>query len=197
MSCSYSSSSVRQEGKNGRIGSTRWCCFVWRLSLTLCCSALVLAVLCKSMQYLYFKAITTCALKPLFHLLHPFLPLPRLIYFLPLALLYVHNCLILSANFLSVQADVSWSGHQTSLNWGNHLAHMNLLLSSTVPLFKWSPHHLKGRDIFKCFSKSPLPKNSFAQGITLWKKMRAHLVNDKSSVMDVAVFTGGQVGGKW
>lgn len=135
MSCSYSSSSVRQEGKNGRIGSTRWCCFVWRLSLTLCYSALVLAFLCKSMQYLYFKAITKCSLKPLFHLLYPFLPLPHLVYFLPLALLYVHNCLILSANFFSVQADVSWSGHQTSLNWGNHLAHMDLLLSSTVPFF--------------------------------------------------------------
>lgn len=33
--------------------------------------------------------------------------------------------------FFSVQADVSWSGHQTSLNWGNNLANRDLLLSST------------------------------------------------------------------
>lgn len=74
--------------------------------VTLCCSASVLAFLCKNMQYLYFKAITKCALKPLFYLLPPCLSLPYL--FLPLALLYVHDCLILSANFF--QSRQMWVG---------------------------------------------------------------------------------------
>lgn len=85
----------------------------------------------------------------------PFPPSHTLFVFLPFVLFYVHNCLILSADFFQGK---QWcrSGHQISLNWGNNLAHTDLFLSSlqSLPPFRCSPGHLKGK---QHFFRSPLP----------------------------------------
>lgn len=122
----------------------------------------------------------------------PFPPSHTLFVFLPFVLFYVHNCLILSADFFQGK-QWCWSGHQISLNWGNNLAHTDLFLSSlqSLPPLQMLSRSFKGKAAL--FQISPA-KPTLAQ-LSSERKWVLTWWMIKSCVLGMAVLLGGQAKG--